>query len=147
MIYQTFHNHYGHYYHKVATVKPCPEAHMDMILFEVFFEEYPLDSTRSVDIIYTINSAVVISVVVESSRCSSKTLQEGSCPLCASGRGFTVCAYWRNLTFPTFPSGNFMTTIMTLLLIIIMVDSYKAHIPSKKMFVALFRFNIIIHVQ
>ena len=26
------------------------------------------------------NSAVVISVVVESSRCSSKTLQEGSCP-------------------------------------------------------------------
>ena len=26
------------------------------------------------------NSAVVISVVVESSRCSSKTLQKGSCP-------------------------------------------------------------------
>ena len=32
------------------------------------------------DIIYNINSAVVISVVVESSRCSSKTLQKGSCP-------------------------------------------------------------------
>ena len=32
-----------------GTVKPRPEAHMDMILFEVFllFEEYPLDSTRS----------------------------------------------------------------------------------------------------
>ena len=45
------------------------------------FEEYPLDSTRSdSDIIYNINSAVVISVVVESSRCSSKTLQKGSCP-------------------------------------------------------------------
>ena len=47
------------------------------------FEEYPLDSTRS-DITMTlsnnINSAVVISVVVESSRCSSKTLQKGSCP-------------------------------------------------------------------
>ena len=46
------------------------------------FEETPLDSTRSSDdndIIYNINSAVVISVV-ESSRCSSKTLQKGSCP-------------------------------------------------------------------
>ena len=32
------------------------------------------------DIIWNINSAVVISVVVESSRCSSKTLQKGSCP-------------------------------------------------------------------
>ena len=29
-----------------TTVKPRPEAHMDMIPFEVFFEEYPLDSTR-----------------------------------------------------------------------------------------------------
>ena len=47
------------------------------------FEECPLDSTRSdntMTIIYNINSAVVISVVVESSRCSSKTLQKGSCP-------------------------------------------------------------------
>ena len=32
------------------------------------------------DIIYNIDSAVVIFVVVESSRCSSKTLQKGSCP-------------------------------------------------------------------
>ena len=32
------------------------------------------------DIIYNINSAVVISVVVDSSRCSSKTLQKGSWP-------------------------------------------------------------------
>ena len=43
------------------------------------FEEYPLDSTRSdstmsLSIIYS--SAVVISVVVESSRCSSKTLKK-----------------------------------------------------------------------
>ena len=44
------------------------------------FEEYPLDSTRSDstynDIIFNMNSVVVISVVVESSRCSSKTLQK-----------------------------------------------------------------------
>ena len=49
------------------------------------FEEYPLDSTRSdttmtLSIKGNINSAVVISVVVESSWCSSKTLQKGSCP-------------------------------------------------------------------
>ena len=38
--------------------------------------------------LYNINSAVVISVVVESSRCSSKTLQNGSCPYhIASSRG------------------------------------------------------------
>ena len=46
------------------------------------FEEYPLDSTRSdstMTIIYNINSAVVISVVEESSQCSSKTLKTGSC--------------------------------------------------------------------
>ena len=39
------------------TVKPRPEAHMDIILFE----EYPLDSTRS----DSINSAVGISIIVE----------------------------------------------------------------------------------
>ena len=46
------------------------------------FEEYPLDSTRSdstMTLSININSAVVISVVVESSRWSSKTLQKGSC--------------------------------------------------------------------
>ena len=32
------------------------------------------------DIIYNINSTVFKFVVVESSRCSSKTLQKGSCP-------------------------------------------------------------------
>ena len=61
------------------TVKPRPEAHMDMILFEVFLKNIHLipDSTMTLSII---NSAVVISVAVESSRCSSKTLQKGSCP-------------------------------------------------------------------
>ena len=47
------------------------------------FEEHPLDSTRSgrtMTLSININSAIVISVVVESSRCSSKTLQKGSCP-------------------------------------------------------------------
>ena len=29
------------------TVKPHQEAHMDMILFEVFFEEHRLDSTTT----------------------------------------------------------------------------------------------------
>ena len=29
------------------TVKPHPEAHMDMILYESVFGEYPCDSTRS----------------------------------------------------------------------------------------------------
>ena len=56
---------------------------MDMILFEEVFEEYPGDSTRSestMTFIYNINSAIVISVVVESSQCSSKALQKGPCP-------------------------------------------------------------------
>ena len=55
---------------------------MDMILFEVFLKNIhfiPQDQKYN-DIIYNINSAVVISVVVESSRCSSKTLRKGSCP-------------------------------------------------------------------
>ena len=58
---------------------------MDTILFEVFLKNIhliPRDQILVVynDIIYNINSALVISVVVESSRCSSKTLQKGSCP-------------------------------------------------------------------
>ena len=57
---------------------------MDMILFEVFFKNIHLIPQDQIvgynDFIYNMNSAVVISVVVESSRCSSKTLQKGSCP-------------------------------------------------------------------
>ena len=51
---------------------------MDMIIFEVFLKNIhliPQDQIVHNDIIYNINSAVVISVVelvVESSRCSSK---------------------------------------------------------------------------
>ena len=75
------------------TVKPRPEEHMDMILFKVFFEEYPLDSTRS-DSTVTLSIIrivpVVISIVVESSRCSSKTLQNGSCPYAPLDEAFTV---------------------------------------------------------
>ena len=29
---------------QLDTVEPRPKAHMDIILFKVFFEEYPLDS-------------------------------------------------------------------------------------------------------
>ena len=50
---------------------------MDMMLFEVFLKNIhliPQDQIALYDIIYNINSAVVISVVVESSRCSSNTL-------------------------------------------------------------------------
>ena len=56
---------------------------MDMILLEVFLKDIhliPQDQIVQMTLSYNINSAVVISVVVESSRCSSKTLQEGSCP-------------------------------------------------------------------
>ena len=66
------------------TVKPHPEAHMDMILFEVFLRNIHLIPQDQIVqwhyLNYNINSAVVISVVVESSRCSSKTLKKGSCP-------------------------------------------------------------------
>ena len=53
-----------------------------MNLFKVFLKNIHLIPRDQIvhDIIYNINSAVVISVVVESSRCSSKTLQKGSCP-------------------------------------------------------------------
>ena len=52
-----------------------------MILFEVFWRISAwFHKIRYNDIVYDINSAVVISVVVESSRRSPKTLQKGSCP-------------------------------------------------------------------
>ena len=60
---------------------------MDMILFEVFLKNIhliPQDQIVYNNIIYNLNSAVIISAVVESSRCSSKTLKTGSCPF---GRG------------------------------------------------------------
>ena len=66
-----------------STVKPRPEAHMDMILSEVFLKNIhliPQDQIVQWHVICNINSAVVISVVVESSRCSSKTFQKRSCP-------------------------------------------------------------------
>ena len=56
---------------------------MDMILFEVLLRNIhliPHDQIVQWHSIYNINSAVVISVVVESGRCSSEVLQEGSCP-------------------------------------------------------------------
>ena len=69
-------------------VKPRPEAHMDIILFEVFL--------KSIDLIlqqqilqrhylyyrYIIDNVIVLSDLVESSGYSSKTLQKGSCPMC-----------------------------------------------------------------
>ena len=63
--------------------KPRPEAHKDRILFAVFLKNIPQDQIVQWDYLdYNINtcSAVVISVFVESSRCSSKTLKTGSCP-------------------------------------------------------------------
>ena len=63
------------------TVKPRPEAHMDMI----FFEEHRLDSTTTdittaLFIFIIIDKVIVLSDLVESSEYSSKTLQKGLCP-------------------------------------------------------------------
>ena len=61
------------------TVKPRPEAHMDMIHFELIFEEHRLDSTKT-DITMALFIMSLLSDLVESSGYSSKTLQKGSCP-------------------------------------------------------------------
>ena len=58
------------------TVKPRPEAHMDMILFE----EHRLDSTTTDITMALLDNVIVLSNLVESSGYSSKTLQKGSCP-------------------------------------------------------------------
>ena len=64
------------------TVKPRPEAHMDMILFEVFLKSIDLIPQQILQrhYIYIIDNVIVLSDLVESSGYSSKTLQKGSCP-------------------------------------------------------------------
>ena len=57
------------------TVKPRPEAHMDMILFEVFLKSNNIYYNGT---IYIIDNVIVLSDLVESSGYSSKTLQKGS---------------------------------------------------------------------
>ena len=61
------------------TVKPCPEAHMDMILFEVFLKSIDLNRYYN-GTIYITDNVIVPSDLVETSGYSSKTLQKGSCP-------------------------------------------------------------------
>ena len=63
-----------------CTVKPRPEAHMDMIPFLSVFEEHRLDSTTDITTALFIDNVIVLSDLVESSGYSSKTLQKGSCP-------------------------------------------------------------------
>ena len=64
------------------TVKPRPEAHMDMIFFEVFLKSIDLIPQNRYynGTIYIIDNVIVLSDLVESSGYSSKTLQKGSCP-------------------------------------------------------------------
>ena len=64
------------------TVKPRPEAHMDMILFEVFLKSTDLIPQQQIlynATIYIIDNVIVLSDLVESSGYSSKTLKKG-CP-------------------------------------------------------------------
>ena len=58
------------------TVKPRPEAHMDMILFEVFLKSIDLIPNNRYynGTIYIIDNVIVLSDLVESSGYSSKTL-------------------------------------------------------------------------
>ena len=71
--------------------------------------------------IYIIDNDIILSDLVESSRYSSKTLQKGSCPICASGRGFTVddSAYaWADPGFSLgggVQKGNSMISYVTFL--------------------------------
>ena len=65
---------------KANTVKPRPEAHMDMILFEVFWSTWFHNNRYYNGTIYIIVNVIVLSDLVESSGYSSKTLQKGSCP-------------------------------------------------------------------
>ena len=88
---------YGHLrYH---TVKPRPEAHMDMTLFKSVFEEHRLDSTTTyitTALFFIIDNVIVLSDLVESSGYSSKTLQKGSCPyapLNEALRYITICIF------------------------------------------------------
>ena len=75
-----------------CTVKPRPEAHMDMILFEVFLKSIDLIPQQQIlQRHYLYYNVIVLSDLVESSGYSSKALQERIMSICASGRGFTVC--------------------------------------------------------
>ena len=57
------------------TVKPRPEAHMDMILFEVFLKSIDLIPQQQIYYNGTIkDNAIVLSDLVELSGYSSKTL-------------------------------------------------------------------------
>ena len=64
------------------TVKPRPEAHMDMIVFEVFLKSIHLIPQQQIynGTIYIIENVIVQSDLVESSGYSSKSLKRGSCP-------------------------------------------------------------------
>ena len=65
------------------TVKPRPEAHMDMIHFEVFLKSIDVIPQQQIlqrHYLYIIDNVIVLSDLVESSGYSSKTLQKGSCP-------------------------------------------------------------------
>ena len=70
------------------TVKPRPEAHMDMILFEVFLKSIDLIQNNRYynGTIYIIDNVIVLSDHVESSGYASKTLKKGSCPYASLGR-------------------------------------------------------------
>ena len=64
-----------------TTVKPRPEAHMDMILLKCFWRASTwFHHNRYYNVtIYIIDNVIVLSDLVESSGYSSKTLQKGSC--------------------------------------------------------------------
>ena len=77
------HVHVGKKYQALYTVKPRPQADMDMILFEVFLKSIdliPQQQILQLGTIYNIDNVIVLSDLVESSAYSSKTLQKGSCP-------------------------------------------------------------------
>ena len=66
---------------------------MDLILSEVCLKSMDLIPQQQIyynGTIYIIDNVIVLSDLVESSGYSSKTLQTGPCPICASVRGFTV---------------------------------------------------------
>ena len=65
------------------TGKPRPEAHMDMILFEVYLKSNDLIPQQQIlqrHYLYIIDNVIALSDLVESCGYSWKTLQKGSCP-------------------------------------------------------------------
>ena len=86
------------------TVKPRPEAHMDMILVEVFFKSIDLIPQQQIYYNGTIkDNAIVLSDLVELhvSGYSSKTLQKESCPYAPLDE---VLRYWWYLYATVTPS-------------------------------------------